>query len=208
MNEDLVNLKDSPLYGYRIENNYFPVAGEGSSTAQIVFIGEAPGRNEAKTGKPFCGSAGKILDELLGSVKLKREEVFITNIVKDRPPKNRDPLPEEIKIYGPFLDKQIDIIRPKIIATLGRYSMKYVLEMFGLNEKVAPISEMHGKIIDAKTSFGDIKIAILYHPCVAIYNAKMKDTLIKDFKIIKKLFIGLTQLDAERGESEAYDELY
>lgn len=186
--KDLHGLKNSPLYQYRTENNYFSVAGEGSCCSDVMFIGEAPGRNEAKTGKPFCGAAGKILDELLGSVEIKREEVFITNIVKDRPPQNRDPLPNEIETYGPFLDEQIDIIQPKVIATLGRYSMKYILEKFGLYKKIMTIGEMHGKALDAKTSYGNIKIAILYHPCVAIYNAKTKDTLKKDFKIIKKLF--------------------
>jgi len=90
------------------------VIGEGSHFSKIMFVGEAPGRNEAKTGRPFCGAAGKILDDLLGSVAIKREDVYITNIVKDRPPQNRDPLPEEIDSYGPFLDRQIEIIQPKV----------------------------------------------------------------------------------------------
>lgn len=186
--ESLLSLQNSPLYKYRTENNFLPVAGEGSSCAKIMFIGEAPGRNEAKTGKPFCGAAGKILDELLESVKIKREDVFITNIVKDRPPQNRDPLPNEIEIYGPFLDRQIEIIQPKIIATLGRYSMTYILEKFGLKDKLSTIGKLHGNLFEAETSYGKISIAVLYHPCVAIYNAKTKDTLKKDFKIIKKLF--------------------
>lgn len=189
MHEDLLALRASPLYGYRKENNYLPVVGEGDANADIVFIGEAPGRNEAKTGKPFCGAAGKILDGLLQTIKLKREDIYITNIVKDRPPKNRDPLPEEIEIYGPFLDKQLEIIKPKIIATLGRYSMKYILEKFGMRESSNPIGEMHGKFLEAEAPYGKIKIVALYHPCVAIYNRKTKDTLIKDFKVIKKLRI-------------------
>lgn len=185
--EELLNLKKSPLYKYRVENNYFPVAGEGSSTSKIMFIGEAPGRNEAKTGRPFCGAAGSILDELLNSIKLKREDVFITNIVKDRPPENRDPFPEEIKIYGPFLDEQIEIIRPKVIVALGRYSMKYLLERFGLGDKLDTIGKVHGSYFDAKTSHGDIKIVILYHPCMAIYKRDTKGILLEDFKIIKEL---------------------
>lgn len=187
MKAELSALKKSPLYKYRVENNYLPVVGEGSLSAEIMFIGEAPGRNEAKTGVPFCGSAGKILDELLEAINLGRENVYITNIVKDRPPKNRDPLPEEIKIYGPFLDRQIELIKPKIIATLGRYSMKYVLEKFQLDSEVRPISEMHGKFVEAKASYGKIKIAILYHPCVAIYNRKKMPELKKDMKVLTKI---------------------
>lgn len=102
---EVTNLKRSPLYKERIKNKAFPVIGEGSCHAKIMFIGEAPGKNEAKTGRPFCGTSGKILDKLLASVDIKRKDVYITNIVKDRPPSNRDPLPAEIKIYGPYLDR-------------------------------------------------------------------------------------------------------
>lgn len=187
MNESILALKRSPLYKYRTENNFLPVVGEGDISAKIMFIGEAPGRNEAKTGRPFCGAAGKILEGLLDGIGLKRENVYITNIVKDRPPENRDPLPEEIKIYGPYLDRQIELIRPKVIATLGRYSMKYILEKFGLSAEVEPISEMHGKIIEARAPYGKIKIAVLYHPCVAIYNRSRLPDLKKDIKILTKI---------------------
>src|SRR3989344_8123108 len=114
--DEVLALTESPLYSYRVENNYHPVIGEGSHDARVMFIGEAPGKNEALKARPFCGAAGKILDELLGSIGVKREDVYITNIVKDRPPENRDPTPEEIGMYAPFLDRQIDIIAPKIIA--------------------------------------------------------------------------------------------
>jgi uracil-DNA glycosylase len=130
--DEVVALKESPLYEFRVENKNLPVIGEGSHFAKIMFIGEAPGRNEARTGRPFCGRAGQILDELLNTVGIKREDIYITNIVKDRPPQNRDPSPEEIQIYGPFLDRQIEIIQPKIIATLGRYSMYYIMPKFDL----------------------------------------------------------------------------
>src|SRR5258705_1038720 len=100
--DEVMNWTMSPSYKERTTNKVFPVIGEGSHAAKIMFIGEAPGRNEAKTGRPFCGAAGKILDELLNSVGIKRDDVYITNIVKDRPPFNRDPLPEEIEAYGPF----------------------------------------------------------------------------------------------------------
>src|SRR5665213_440296 len=95
--DEVLNLKNSPLYEYRITNNYFPVIGEGSEHAKIIFIGEAPGRNEAQTGRPFCGTAGKVLDNLLAHVGIDRKDIYITNIVKDRPQQNRDPLPDEIK---------------------------------------------------------------------------------------------------------------
>ncbi len=183
--DEVINLKKSPLYKERIKNKVFPVIGEGNHYAKIIFIGEAPGRNEAKTGRPFCGAAGKILDELLASVGIDRKDVYITNIVKDRPPFNRDPLPEEIKVYGPFLDRQIEIIQPEVIATLGRFSMDYIMRKFGLENQLKSISQMHGKLFDAKVSYGKIKIIPLYHPAVAIYNNTTKDTLVKDFHILK-----------------------
>jgi len=185
--EEVLNLKESPLYSYRIGNKYFPVIGEGSHDAKIMFVGEAPGRNEAKTGRPFCGTAGKVLDELLEHVNIKRADVYITNIVKDRPQQNRDPLPEEIKIYGPFLDRQVEILQPKVICALGRYSMGYIMQKFGLGSKVEAISKMHGKSFDADASYGPIKIVCLYHPCVAVYNPNRKDELKKDFEILKKV---------------------
>lgn len=185
--KEIVALKKSPLYKYRIENGNMPVVGEGSLFAKIMFVGEAPGKNEAKTGKPFCGRAGKILDELLLCANLKREDIYITNIVNDRPPKNRDPLPEEIKIYGPFLDRQIEIIQPSVIATLGRYSMSYIMQNVGLGEKLEPISVAHGKTYETNLSYGKVKIIPLYHPAVAIYNSHTLNTLKKDFKLLKKI---------------------
>lgn len=185
--DEVVALKKSPLYKFRIENKNLPVIGEGDHFAKIMFIGEAPGRNEAKTGRPFCGAAGKILDELLLSANIKREEVYVTNIVKDRPPQNRDPLPEEIEIYGPFLDRQIEIIQPQIIATLGRYSMYYIMPKFGLEFELEPISKNHGKVFNGQASYGKIKVVPLYHPAVAVYNSHTKDTLKKDFEVLKDL---------------------
>ncbi len=185
--DEVLNLENSPLYSYRTTNNFFPVIGEGSHDSKIMFVGEAPGRNEAKTGRPFCGTAGKVLDELLNHVGIERENVYITNIVKDRPQNNRDPLPEEIKIYGPFLDRQIEIIKPKVIAALGRYSMDYIMRKFNLDLEIQPIGKAHGKTFDAVASYGPIKIAVLYHPCVAVYNPNRKDELKKDFEILKNI---------------------
>ncbi|MFA7216670.1 MAG: uracil-DNA glycosylase [Candidatus Paceibacterota bacterium] len=182
---ELLSLKKSPLYEYRTKNKYFSVVGEGSLNASIMFVGEAPGKNEAETGKPFCGRSGKILDEMLASIKLNREDVYITNIVKDRPPENKDPSPEEIKIYSPFLDRQINIIKPKVIATLGRFSMVYIMEKFGVEGKYS-IGETHGKEFIVKSDYGKLTIVPLYHPAVALYNGSNKKTLLQDFKILKK----------------------
>lgn len=181
--KEVLNLKVSPLYEYRVENNYLPVFGEGSVDAKIIFVGEAPGKNEAITGKPFCGRAGKVLDTLLESVDISREEVYITSIVKDRPPKNRDPKPEEIALYAPFLDKQIEIIKPKIVATLGRFAMEYVMRRYGLEREVAPISVLHGQKLEAKS----FKLVPLYHPAAAIYNQRLLEDLKKDFKMLTTL---------------------
>lgn len=183
---EVLALTTSPLYSNRTENNYFPVIGEGSHNAEIMFVGEAPGRNEAKTGRPFCGAAGKILDELLASAGIDRKEVYITNIVKDRPQQNRDPLPKEIKIYGQFLDRQIEIIQPKVIATLGRYAMRYIMKKFDLDLELEPIGKAHGKSYKAQATYGPINIVALYHPCVALYNRDQIKTLKKDFQTLTK----------------------
>jgi len=141
IDDELLAFKQSPLYEFRTSNKYFPVVGEGDCDANILFVGEAPGKNEAKTGKLFCGASGKFLTELIESIDLTRDKVYITNIVKDRPPENRDPTPEEITLYGGFLDRQIEIIQPRIIATLGRLSMDYVMKKFGLNSELEPIGK-------------------------------------------------------------------
>lgn len=183
--DDVLNLKESPLYAERVKNKYYPVIGQGNHHATIMFVGEAPGKNEAMTSVPFCGAAGRILDELLASVGIKRGDIYITNIVKDRPPKNRDPLPSEIEIYASFLDRQIEIIRPKVIATLGRFSMEYIMNTFGLSANLDAISKLHGKVFEARAPYGTIHIIPLYHPAAAIYNQHLKDTLKKDFQILR-----------------------
>lgn len=187
--DEVLDLSVSPLYAERVKNKVFPVIGEGSHDARIMFIGEAPGKNEAATGRPFCGAAGKLLNEMLASIDIPRESVYITNIVKDRPPENRDPTPQEIEIYAPFLDRQIDIIQPKVLATLGRFSMAYLFNKFGLEFELEPISRIHGKTFEVSTSYGPITIIPLYHPAVAIYNIHMKETLFKDFEVLKKYYL-------------------
>lgn len=184
--DELIALSSSPLYRYRTENRYFPVVGEGSHDAHIMFVGEAPGENEAKTARPFCGRSGKMLDELLASIGLDRASVYITNLVKDRPPENRDPSPEEIALYAPFLDRQIEIMQPRIIAVLGRHSMKYVFEHYGVASALAPISKIHGTVYTGQARYGPVTIVALYHPAVALYNGSMRPVLMNDFQVLKK----------------------
>ncbi|OGD98624.1 hypothetical protein A3A49_02150 [Candidatus Curtissbacteria bacterium RIFCSPLOWO2_01_FULL_38_11b] len=185
--DEIWHLGNSPLYKYRTQNKYFPVIGEGNHNAKIIFIGEAPGESEAKAGRPFCGAAGKILDELIESIGLKRGDVYITNVVKDRPPNNRDPTLSEIALYSPFLERQIEIIQPEVIATLGRFSTKFILQKFEMPEKDQSITILHGKALDAIATYGPIKIVPIYHPAVALYNANSRKVLEEDFKVLGKL---------------------
>ncbi len=187
LTEEVINLKQSPLYAYRLKNGYQPVMGEGSLDARVVFIGEAPSKKEAETGKPFCGASGKVLEAMLASVGLSREEVYITSVLNDRPPENRDPSPLEVELYAPFLLRQLAIIRPRVIATLGRYSMKVIMETFGLASELKPIGTLHGQPFEAKTDWGKITILPLYHPAVALYNGSRRSILMEDFKILKLL---------------------
>lgn len=160
------------------------VMGDGNIDADIVLIGEAPGKNEDEQGLPFVGAAGKFLNEMLASANMKRGDVYITNIVKYRPPNNRDPLPEEKVAFWPYLLKQLQIINPKVVVTLGRHSMEYFLPDM-------KIGQIHGQ--PKRIQFGDHKIVImpLFHPAAALYNGSMRQTLIDDFlkvpQLIKKL---------------------
>jgi DNA polymerase len=179
------NLDISPLYNYRIENEYKPVIGEGDPDAKIMFIGEAPGAKEAITGKPFVGRAGKLLDSLLDSIDLVRKDVYITNIVKDRPPSNRTPRVGEIEIYSPFLLEQISIIEPKIIATLGRLAMAFILKIFDHPQKGKTIGELHGEILESGSEHGKINIIPLYHPAAVFYNRNLEQVLYNDFQKLR-----------------------
>jgi len=161
------------------------VPGEGSAEAEIMFIGEGPGKKEDELGRPFVGAAGKFLGEMLGLINLKREQIYIANIVKCRPPENRDPLPEEIETCWPWLMKQIKIIDPKLIVTLGRHSMERFLPSAGWRKK---ISEVHGKAMRREIpEIGKRVFYTLYHPAAALYNGSMREVLIKDFKRIPKV---------------------
>jgi len=157
------------------------VPGNGNADAQILFIGEAPGKKEDLGGVPFIGSAGKFLSEMLASINLKREDIFITNVVKYRPPENRDPLPEEKEACRQWLVDQVKIIDPVLIVTLGRHAM----ENFILDKK---ISEVHGKTFQVTfPDLGTRTFYCLYHPAAALYNGGLREALKKDFKKIPRL---------------------
>ncbi|RIK39191.1 MAG: uracil-DNA glycosylase [Chloroflexi bacterium] len=183
---EVEQLEESPLYAYRVQNGFKAVIGEGRVDANILFIGEAPGEQEAKSGRPFVGASGRLLNELLGSTGLQREDVYITNVVKDRPPENRDPTPAEIALYAPFLVRQIEIIRPKVIATLGRFAMEFVLNLFEMPERGKKISQLHGQRLRAQAPHGEIAVVPLYHPAVALYTTAQRQTLADDFKTLKE----------------------
>jgi DNA polymerase len=152
------------------------VPGEGSRAADIVFIGEGPGYYEDQEGRPFVGPAGKLLDQLLVSVGLKREDVYITNMVKCRPPNNRDPLPGEIKACKPYLDRQLDMIAPKIVVTLGRYS-------FSRFFPTESIGKARGKLRRWK----GLTIYPMYHPAAALRNSSLRAALERDFERLPSL---------------------
>jgi DNA polymerase len=165
--------KDLPLKS--VATN--PVPGEGNPDTDILFIGEAPGKNEDLQGRPFVGAAGKFLDELIASINRKREDIFIANIIKHRPPGNRDPLPDEVTAYTPWLDEQIRIIAPPLIVALGRYAMEYLLGP-GFS-----ISKIHGQ---PKRRQGRV-IMPIYHPAAALYRRDWQPILRADFQKIPKI---------------------
>ena len=156
-----------------------PVPGEGDPEADIMFVGEAPGAQEDRQGRPFVGASGKFLDEMLGSIGLTREQVFITNIVKFRPPDNRDPSKEEIAACLPYLLEQIQVIAPALVVFLGRHAMNVFFPEL-------KISEAHGHVLKRTVHVGgfDLKDQVflpLYHPAAALYNGGMRATLQEDF---------------------------
>ncbi len=154
------------------------VPGEGSDKAQVMFIGEGPGREEDAQGKPFVGAAGKFLNTMLAEIGLGREDVFITNVVKHRPPENRDPLPEEVEACWPYLEEQVRALKPKLIVLLGRHAMNRFLP--GLK-----ISEAHGNAKRSRGIWNDKQVYLpVYHPASALYNPGLRDTLIRDMKKI------------------------
>ncbi len=152
------------------------VPGEGPSSAQIMFIGEGPGFHEDQSGRPFVGASGNFLTELIESIGLKREDVFIANVVKCRPPGNRDPEPEEIQACQSYLDRQIELINPKVVVTLGRFSMARWFPS-------ARISRIHGQA----RQFGSQMIVPMYHPAAALHQPSLRQAVIEDFKKLPEL---------------------
>jgi len=181
LNQKIASCQKCPLFKTRTQ----VVPGKGHPKAEIMFIGEAPGQKEDQTGEPFVGAAGKFLNEMLETINLKREDVYIANVCKCRPPNNRDPLPEEVIACWPWLLEQINLLQPKLIVTLGRHSMERFLPSF-------KISQIHGKALRRKiegihsSAKGQV-FYTLYHPAAALYNGSMRETLIKDFQRIPKL---------------------
>lgn len=152
------------------------VPGEGPPDAEIVFIGEGPGFHENMQGRPFVGAAGEFLVELLSGIGLKREQVFITNVVKCRPPGNRDPHPEELQTCAPYLDRQLQILNPKVIVTLGRFSMARFIPN-------AKISEIHGQPIRVK----GMLVVPFYHPAAALHRPSLRSVVEEDFAKLPEL---------------------
>jgi len=165
------------------------VPGEGPENAEIVFIGEGPGFHEDRQGRPFVGAAGNYLNELLEQNGLKREQVYITNIVKCRPPGNRDPQPEEIETCRPYLDRQIELIRPRLIITLGRYSMQRYFPG-------ASISRIHGQ----PKRVGNVIYYPMFHPAAALHQPRWRDLVEEDMKKIPDLLAKLEDVQEKEPE--------
>lgn len=168
------------------------VPGEGPEKATVMFIGEAPGFHENQQGRPFVGAAGKFLDELLASINLRREDVYICNVIKCRPPGNRDPLPEEIEACHPFLDRQIELVKPKIIITLGRYSMARYFPN-------ASISQIHGR----PRKIGGVIYYPMYHPAAALHQPRYRADIEHDMLKIPQLLAEIDRMADEEKPLQA-----
>ncbi len=168
------------------------VPGEGPDRADIMFIGEAPGFHEDRQGRPFVGPAGQYLEELLGLIGMKREQVYICNVVKCRPPQNRDPEPAEMEACKPYLDRQIELVRPKVIITISRFAMA---RWFSGRK----ISEIHGQ----PKKFGHLVVLPMYHPAAALHQPSLKRVLEEDFKRIPQILKDMSSLEEQSEEPKA-----
>ena len=162
--------------------------------ALVMFVGEAPGYYEDLKGRPFVGAAGRVLDRLLEEMGRRRRVVYIGNVVKCRPPGNRDPREEEIEACSPYLDEQISVIRPRILVTLGRHSTKYVFSRIG--RKISGITSVRGKPVEGRISGVDLTVFPTYHPAAALYNPGLREVLVRDFEALRKL------LEVVRGKGD------
>ncbi|MCJ7792835.1 MAG: uracil-DNA glycosylase [Candidatus Marinimicrobia bacterium] len=171
------------------------VPGDGNPEAEVIFLGEGPGYHEDLQGLPFVGAAGQLLDQLLQSIKLKRNDIFIGNVIKHRPPDNRDPLPEEIEACRPFLDEQIQIIAPKMIITLGRFSLNKFLP----NEK---ISQIHGQARYVDFLGRQYMVLPMYHPAAALRSGRIMEEIKEDFQKVSLLLEEKPKLETEKAKEE------
>jgi len=185
--EEIIACQDCELAKYRTK----VVPGEGAEDADLLFIGEAPGWHEDQQGRPFVGPAGQFLDQLLASISLRREEVYIANVIKCRPPQNRDPLPEEIQSCRKWLDSQIEIIQPQMIITLGRYS----LARYFTNQSIGKI---HGK----PRKSGGVIYYPMYHPAAALHQGSLRRTIETDMLRIPQLLAHSEELPQDEVESQ------
>ncbi len=167
------------------------VPGEGPQPADVMFIGEAPGFHEDRAGRPFVGAAGQYLDELLKLIGMQREQVYICNVIKCRPPQNRDPLPEEMEACRPYLDKQLELVKPKVVITISRFAMARWFP----DKK---ISEIHGK----PKKFGPLVVLPMYHPAAALHQPSLKRVLEEDFKRVPQILKDMANLQEEAEEKK------
>ncbi|NLD72358.1 MAG: uracil-DNA glycosylase [Chloroflexi bacterium] len=172
------------------------VPGEGPEGPQILFVGEAPGYHEDQQGRPFVGAAGQFLESLLGSIDLRRTDVYITNIVKCRPPDNRDPQPDEIAACRPYLDRQIALLEPRLVVTLGRHSMQIAFPG-------ATISRIHGQ----PKRIGDVVYLPMFHPAAALHQQRYRSLIEEDFLKIPALLAELSTVEPEDDPDEAPEQL-
>jgi uracil-DNA glycosylase len=161
------------------------VPGEGPVPCRLMFVGESPGEKEDRSGRPFAGRAGGVLQDLLISIDLSREEVYITSILKCRPPGNRDPRSDEIASCRPYLIRQIALLRPSVIVSMGRFSAAVIMDQFGMRS--GRISEIHGHTFRTETPYGSLFLFPVYHPAVVTHNPRLRDDLIRDFRKLKNV---------------------
>ncbi len=181
LEEEIRRCRRCPLYKFR--RNAVP--GEGNRNAEVMFVGEAPGAMEDKEGRPFVGAAGKLLTELLEGIGLRRRDVYITNIVKCRPPHNRDPREEEIKACLPYLRRQIKLVEPRVIVALGRHAARTLFSEAGLEWR--SMSRQHGVAVEAVVNGERVILFPTYHPAAALYNPGLRGVLEEDFRRLKNL---------------------
>jgi DNA polymerase len=185
---DLLSATESPLYPIRQENRFFPVLGDGDANATLLFISESPGINEAREGRPFFGQSGAVLNEMLATIGLTREQVFVTNFVLDYLGEKREPKADELAFYAPFVDRIFEVIQPAVIVAMGGIATRELLKKYDQPDAKEKISAIHGKLLPVTATWGNIHIVPTYHPASVLYSASWKAWLREDFQKLK-LFI-------------------